>query len=49
MQVAAVWLRDSATKIYAVANDMGCESVTVFSRAFKRVVGMSPRDWRELS
>lgn len=46
MQVAANRLRDTKIKVYAVANEVGYESEEAFSRAFKRVVGVSPRAWR---
>jgi len=47
MQVAADRLRDTKAKVYAVANDVGYDSEEAFSRAFKRVVGATPRQWRE--
>ena len=47
MQVAALRLCDSSTKIFTVANEVGYESEAAFSRAFKRIVGMSPKVWRE--
>lgn len=47
MQVAANRLRDTTAKVYAVANEVGYDSEEAFSRAFKRVVGSTPREWRE--
>ncbi len=46
MQLAAGMLRDSNTKLVDVALDVGYESEAAFSRAFKRIVGTSPRAWR---
>lgn len=47
MQVAANRLRDTTAKIYAVADEVGYDSEEAFSRAFKRVVGSTPKEWRE--
>lgn len=49
MQVAANRLRDTAAKVHAVANEVGYDSEEAFSRAFKRVVGVTPSEWRNLS
>lgn len=46
MQLAARRLCDGATKNYAIAREIGYASEAAFSRAFKRVVGVSPREWR---
>jgi AraC-like DNA-binding protein len=46
MQVAARLLADSATKVAAVAHDVGYESEAAFSRAFKKTVGVPPARWR---
>ena len=46
MQVAAHRLRDTQLKVSSVAHEVGYDSDEAFSRAFKRVVGVSPRDWR---
>ena len=46
MQVAARSLADGHRKVYAVARDVGYESEAAFSRAFKRVVGVTPARWR---
>ena len=47
MQVAANRLLDESVKVYSVASEVGYESEAAFSRAFKRVVGVSPKAWRE--
>jgi AraC-like DNA-binding protein len=47
MQIASRLLRDTSTKLAAIAQDVGYDSEAAFSRAFKRVVGTSPRAWRE--
>ena len=47
MQVAANRLLDSPVKVYHVANEVGYDSEAAFSRAFKRIVGVSPKAWRE--
>ena len=46
MQVAARQLRDTNHKLIEIALNVGYESEAAFSRAFKRVVGMSPGAWR---
>ena len=46
MQVASGKLRDTGAKVIEVAMDVGYESEAAFSRAFKRVVGLSPATWR---
>jgi AraC-like DNA-binding protein len=46
MQLAAGRLRDSDAKIIEVALDAGYESEAAFSRAFKRIVGLTPGAWR---
>ena len=47
MQVAAGLLRDTNAKLLEVAQDVGYESEAAFSRAFKRVAGLSPGAWRK--
>jgi AraC-like DNA-binding protein len=47
MQVAANRLVDSSMKNYAIAREIGYESEAAFSRAFKRVIGVSPSAWRQ--
>jgi len=46
MQVAAGLLRDTGAKVVDVALQVGYDSEAAFSRAFKRVVGVSPGTWR---
>ena len=46
MQLAAGRLRDSDAKILDIALDVGYESEAAFSRAFKRMVGLTPGAWR---
>jgi AraC-like DNA-binding protein len=42
MQLAQTWLRDHETGLGEVAARLGYQSEAAFSRAFKRVVGVSP-------
>jgi AraC-like DNA-binding protein len=46
MQIAAKRLADPGVKVAAVAHEVGYESEAAFSRAFKKVVGRSPSQWR---
>jgi len=46
LQIAASRLMDGAS-ISTIAADIGYESEAAFSRAFKRVIGASPADWRD--
>jgi AraC-like DNA-binding protein len=46
MQIAARRLTDPGVKVSAVAHEIGYESEAAFSRAFKKVVGRSPSQWR---
>jgi AraC-like DNA-binding protein len=48
MQVAGGLLRDTNAKLVEVALDVGYESEAAFSRAFKRVAGVSPGGWRKV-
>ena len=47
MQVAAGLLRDTPAKLVEVALEVGYESEAAFSRAFKRLAGLSPGAWRK--
>ena len=47
MQLAAGLLSDGAAKVSAVARDVGYDSEAAFSRAFKKIAGVSPAAWRE--
>jgi len=46
MQLASGLLRDTDDKVLNIALDVGYESEAAFSRAFKRVAGVSPGAWR---
>jgi AraC-like DNA-binding protein len=46
MHLAAQMLTDARAKISAVAFDVGYHSEASFSRAFKKLVGVSPAAWR---
>jgi AraC-like DNA-binding protein len=46
IQVAARLLADGAAKVAAVAGEVGYDSEAAFSRAFRRVAGVSPASWR---
>jgi transcriptional regulator GlxA family with amidase domain len=46
MQIAAGFLRDSNATVAAIAMEVGYESETAFSRAFKRLAGLPPATWR---
>lgn len=46
MQVAARLLADGSMKVAAAGREVGYESEAAFSRAFKKIVGMSPSHWR---
>lgn len=48
MEVAAALLRDSQVSIIQISNLVGYEAPEAFSRAFKRVKGVAPADWRYL-
>jgi AraC-like DNA-binding protein len=47
VQLAARMLADGATKVAAVAREVGFESEAAFSRTFKRVSGVTPSAWRK--
>ena len=47
MQVAARLLREGQGKVQSIAREVGYDSEAAFSRAFKRIVGVSPSTWRE--
>ncbi len=46
LQMAASRLCEGNATIAVIAADIGYESEAAFSRAFKRVIGESPADWR---
>lgn len=47
MQLAASMLAEGNASVAAVAFDVGYGSEAAFSRAFKKLVGVSPSSWRE--
>lgn len=47
VHLAAQLLRDSQAKVSKVAFDVGYQSEAAFSRAFKKLVGVSPATWRK--
>lgn len=46
VQLAARQLSDGPAKVSAIGRDVGYESAAAFSRAFKRIAGVSPAEWR---
>lgn len=46
MQIAASILSDAGSNIAAIAAHVGYESEAAFSRAFKKLVGVPPSEWR---
>jgi len=46
MQVGAALLRDTASTVASVAQEVGYQSEAAFTRAFKRLVGKPPSLWR---
>jgi AraC-like DNA-binding protein len=47
MQMAARLLADGSSKVAAVGHEVGYGSEAAFSRAFKKLVGVSPAEWRD--
>jgi len=47
LQMAANLLRDSSAKVATVADRVGYGSAPAFTRAFQRVVGVTPTQWRD--
>ena len=47
MQLASERIRNSTDSFAAIAADVGYGSLPAFNRAFKRVTGMTPGQWRE--
>lgn len=47
MQMAAKRLADPSVSIASVAYEVGYELEAAFSRAFKKLVGRSPGQWRK--
>jgi AraC-like DNA-binding protein len=46
MQLAATRLAAGASPVSVVASEVGYESEAAFSRAFKKVTGVTPASWR---
>jgi AraC-like DNA-binding protein len=47
MQLAAHSLLSGSDSVAAIAERVGYESEAAFSRAFKKMVGVSPSQWRK--
>ena len=47
MAKAAELLKDPAQSVSDVARDLGFSDISVFSRQFKQITGMSPTDFRK--
>jgi AraC-like DNA-binding protein len=47
MQLATNYLRNGTESVASIANRVGYESEAAFSRAFKKVLGSPPSEWRE--
>jgi len=47
MQLAARLLSDGTAKVAAIAQEVGYASEAAFSRAFKKITGLSPALWRK--
>ena len=47
MQIAANQLVGTTDTVMAIANFVGYDSEAAFSRAFKKVVGVPPSEWRK--
>lgn len=49
VEAAKKMLMDEDMKIYEIADELGFESAFYFSRVFKKITGMSPRDYLNLN
>ena len=49
MQRAQILLRESDLSLYAVANRVGYQSDLAFTKAFKRLLGVTPTIYRKTS
>jgi len=48
MQLATNYLRRGTEAVASIANRVGYDSEAAFRRAFKKVVGAPPSEWREM-
>jgi AraC-like DNA-binding protein len=48
MQLATNYLRRGTESVASIANRVGYDSEAAFSRAFKKVVGAPPGEWRDV-
>lgn len=46
LQLAALQLRSGSAKVSSIGRELGYDSKAAFSRAFERIVGISPAAWR---
>jgi AraC-like DNA-binding protein len=46
MQIASELLTSGGANMARIADDIGYESEAAFSRAFKKMIGVSPSSWR---
>jgi AraC-like DNA-binding protein len=46
MQLATNYLRSGTESVAMIANRVGYDSEAAFSRAFKKVLGAPPSEWR---
>ena len=47
IEKAKIYLKDTDYKVYEVADILGFENVTYFSRFFKKHTGISPKEYKE--
>ena len=47
IEKAKAYLKETDLKVYEVADILGFENVTYFSRFFKKHTGVSPKDYKE--
>ena len=47
IETAKAYLKETDLKVYEVADILGFENVTNFSRFFKKHTGVSPKDYKE--
>jgi two-component system response regulator YesN len=49
IEKAQQYLMDTSLRIYEISDKIGYSSPEYFCRVFKKITGMSPRQYRELS